>query len=279
MTFDSLVCFQTVVELGGFRLASEKLNKAQSAVSYSIKQLEDEIGFPLIDRSKYRSNLTSEGKAFFEKVKILIQNWHELQDYTSGLKKGCEPKIRIAISALLPLSPIMKGLKELKWRYPNTEVELIMDILGADRMLQKNEADLAISDVEGKLNKVESLKIGSLEMLPVGQIKSEKKLPQIVVGSSNIAQDRSAGIINKNSLWRVSDFNTKKELLTHGLGWGYMPKHLIEKELRETNLEKLSYDKNIVEIYLLRNKEKKMGPSLKLLWDFYSQLKTRPWIS
>ena len=73
ITIDQIQCFQAVSESGSFQKASEKLNKAKSAVMYSVKNLEEQLGFPLLDRTLYRSKVTSQGEAFlFRSQQILI---------------------------------------------------------------------------------------------------------------------------------------------------------------------------------------------------------------
>lgn len=59
--------FDTVVELGNLTKAAESLNLTQSAVSYSIANLESELGFPLLIRSRSGITLT---KQWAENLKI-----------------------------------------------------------------------------------------------------------------------------------------------------------------------------------------------------------------
>ncbi|KAB0481552.1 LysR family transcriptional regulator, partial [Pseudomonas vancouverensis] len=51
----------TIVETGGFIAASEKLFIAQSALSRQIKNLEEELGFEIFDRSEKKIKLTVAG--------------------------------------------------------------------------------------------------------------------------------------------------------------------------------------------------------------------------
>ena len=46
--------FCTVVELGSFTAAAERLNYSQSAVSQTIKTLEQELGTTLLSRQTHR---------------------------------------------------------------------------------------------------------------------------------------------------------------------------------------------------------------------------------
>ena len=53
-TLDQLRVFLTVVDLGSFAAAARKLGRATSVISYSIANLEDQLGFSLFDRESTR---------------------------------------------------------------------------------------------------------------------------------------------------------------------------------------------------------------------------------
>lgn len=72
MDFDQLITFLQVAELGNFSRAAEKVLRSQPAVSAQIRQLEDEYGTRLFDRTKKSVALTPAGELLLEYVKKLI---------------------------------------------------------------------------------------------------------------------------------------------------------------------------------------------------------------
>src|SRR5512142_2579664 len=72
MDFDQLITFLQVAELGNFSRAAEKVLRSQPAVSAQIRQLEDEYGTRLFDRTKKSVTLTPAGELLLEYVKRLI---------------------------------------------------------------------------------------------------------------------------------------------------------------------------------------------------------------
>lgn len=66
MDFDQLVTFLEVAKQGSFSRAGEKVFRSQSAVSAQIRQLEQEYGDRLLDRSGKTVKLTPAGQVFFE---------------------------------------------------------------------------------------------------------------------------------------------------------------------------------------------------------------------
>jgi LysR family transcriptional regulator, low CO2-responsive transcriptional regulator len=65
MDFDQLVTFLEVAKLGSFSRAGQKVFRSQSAVSAQIRQLEQEYGDKLLDRSGKVVRLTPAGRVLF----------------------------------------------------------------------------------------------------------------------------------------------------------------------------------------------------------------------
>lgn len=72
MDFDQLATFVEVATLGNFSRAAEKVLRSQPAVSAQIRQLEQEYGEKLFDRTKKSVRLTPAGELFLEYVKKLL---------------------------------------------------------------------------------------------------------------------------------------------------------------------------------------------------------------
>jgi DNA-binding transcriptional LysR family regulator len=71
--------FLTVAETGSFIEAARKMNITQSTVSARIKQLEDLLGRPLFQRSKFGAALTGAGEQFQKHALALIRVWQHAQ--------------------------------------------------------------------------------------------------------------------------------------------------------------------------------------------------------
>src|SRR5215469_16476906 len=70
--FDQLTTFLEVVNQGNFSRAGDKVYRSQSAVSAQIRQLEQEYGTRLLDRSGKRVSLTPAGEVLFEYANRLL---------------------------------------------------------------------------------------------------------------------------------------------------------------------------------------------------------------
>ena len=60
-TIDQLKVFLTIVETGSFTAAAKRLNRAVSAISYTIATLEHQLGIGLFDREGTRTPVLDQG--------------------------------------------------------------------------------------------------------------------------------------------------------------------------------------------------------------------------
>src|SRR5499427_10402522 len=73
MDFDQLITFLEVARQGSFSRAGEKVFRSQSAVSAQIRQLEQEYGDRLLDRSGKTVKLTPAGRVLLGYAERLLQ--------------------------------------------------------------------------------------------------------------------------------------------------------------------------------------------------------------
>lgn len=91
MTLLAYQVFQTVVEQGSFRKASEILNLTPSAVSHAISAMEQELGFSLFARSKSGISLTNYGEKLLPYINVVLNSEESLKQAVSqlnGLQQG-----------------------------------------------------------------------------------------------------------------------------------------------------------------------------------------------
>lgn len=288
MTLEQLVVLDTIVKTGSFRAASNRMHKAQSAISYAVRTLEDELGFALFSRSSYRPQLTSRGRSFLKKSHELLSQFDELEKTVEFLKRGHEPVVRIALSPLFPLPTLNNVIQEFKQRFPQTEVRFIHDILSNDEKLLEDHVDIALGEIYNESGKIESKKVATVKMLttvatghPLSKLKSPgtkdfENHPQIIL-TSPTPSPRSAGIDNSQNLIYVEDQLTKMSFIECGLGWGRLPEHLVKTKVKEKSLFILKQKPILVPLYIARNPNRELGPCGKFIWNHFSiQKKFQP---
>jgi len=90
-TLDQLQVFLTVVETGSFAAAGRRLRRATSAVSYTIANLEMQLGIALFDRERTRKPvLTKAGTTVLSKARAVSGGMDDLGASLKGLLGGLE---------------------------------------------------------------------------------------------------------------------------------------------------------------------------------------------
>src|SRR5450432_454138 len=97
MDFDQLVTFLEVAKLGSFSRAGQKVFRSQSAVSAQIRQLEQEYGDRLLDRSGKDVTLTPAGRVLFAYAERMLQMRDE--SLLAVADQGASPRGTLSIGA------------------------------------------------------------------------------------------------------------------------------------------------------------------------------------
>ena len=142
---DAFNVLQVLVEEGSFAKAAERLHKAQSAVSYQVKKLEEHLGVQLFSRDQYRAELTSEGRVILAEGQRLLQHLANIEHLASRFSEGWEPKLELVIDGALPMEPIMTALKRMAEHQIPTKIQLNMEFLGGvQHRFERDNADLML---------------------------------------------------------------------------------------------------------------------------------------
>ena len=90
-----LRAFVAVVEEGSFTLAARKIFVTQSAVSHSLRTLEEQLACRLLDRSGKRIAVTEEGELLLRRCKRVIFELEQASRDLDGLRRWGQTRIRI----------------------------------------------------------------------------------------------------------------------------------------------------------------------------------------
>jgi DNA-binding transcriptional LysR family regulator len=115
MELSQLEVFLAVACEGRFSRAAEKLFRTQSAVSQTIRKLEDELGEPLFDRSSREGVLTDAGRVLREYAEKLLNLRGDAQEALLELREVQKGKLVIAANEFtaLYLLPVLAEFRRL----------------------------------------------------------------------------------------------------------------------------------------------------------------------
>ena len=98
MQLETLVCFYEIANGKTFLEVADNHNLSQSALSKSIKKLESDLGFTLLDRSSRKVKLTPAGWQIMQDLNGVTELYDKLMSHTAQLNNNQ----RISISLMLP---------------------------------------------------------------------------------------------------------------------------------------------------------------------------------
>ena len=80
--------FMALAEELHFGRAARRCNISQPPFSVSIRRLESELGFPLVERSSHAVRLTAAGAAFYEEAGKALSQVRQASEVASRVKRG-----------------------------------------------------------------------------------------------------------------------------------------------------------------------------------------------
>lgn len=151
MNLHHLRLFAAVVDHGGFTKAAAVLNLSQPAISKSLKELESDVGMPLMDRGGRSLRLTDAGRTLYARARelfgverVAVRELREMR----GLKRGA---LRIAASTTIATYLLPAILGRFHLRHPRVRIQLASTNTRAVlRLLLEARVDLAL--VEGPVS-------------------------------------------------------------------------------------------------------------------------------
>lgn len=286
MKHEQLMTLEAIVLTGTFRGAAERLHKSQSAVSHTIRQLEEELDLELFSREAYRPSLTPAGEVFYREASRVLRQMQGLRTTAARLRAREEPELTIAVSATMDLDPLLPALADTGRHHPATHLRLRMEMMGGPiARLMEGKADIALASLEGvPLDNVEAEPVVEVTIRPVASpdlnlpanartlsvSEMQSHVQVVTAGTGGAAHQQSRDLLSGGLKWTVSDLTAKKKVILAGLGWGGLPDHMTEKERRSGALLSLNlegFPLRRTTIYKMRRRDQAIGVVADELWS------------
>lgn len=144
-TLRQMRCFVAIVGEGSFTGAALRLHMTQSAISAVLRDLEEELGLTLVDRTTRSARLTSAGEQFLGHARRILRDVDEAVADVKGLVDKSHGLIRVAASPLASAILLPQILESFRRTYPGVRVEL-HDVLTAEILdqVRRGDVDLGI---------------------------------------------------------------------------------------------------------------------------------------
>ena len=244
-TLDQLRVLLSVVENGSFAAAARKLNRATSVVSYTIANLEAQLGVRLFDRETTRKpQLTEAGRMVLGEARLIAGGIDTLRAKTRGLLQGLESELHVVFDTFLPEARVVDALKAFTHTFPTVSLHLSIETLGGvTQLVLDRRASIGVSGPLDTIDGIDRISVGSLRLIPVASAShplalSANNMPGagrahiqlVLTDRSSLTAGREFAVISSRT-WRLADLSSKHMLLKAGIGWGFMPETLVADDV------------------------------------------------
>ena len=240
-----------VVDEGGYAQAAVALHRSQSAVSYAVGRLQEELDVPLLVIEGRKAVLTPHGQTLLQRARGLLRDMNTLELLARSLKQGWEAELRLVVDAAFPREHLLKIVAELQQLCPNTQMQLSDAVLsGADEAIADGVADVVVTThvpsgyVGEFLLDVTFVAVARPDhpLFAVGHDLSFEDLTrhvQVVVRDSGLKHPRDEGWLGAERRCTVSSMEASLATVKAGLAYAWLPEHVVAASLRDGTLKVL----------------------------------------
>jgi DNA-binding transcriptional LysR family regulator len=299
-TTDQIVVFLAIVDCGSFASAAKSLGRAQSAVTYAIKRLEEQVGSELFDRGEYRPVLTEAGRALLPGARRIAEAMAAFRARAHSLAEGQEAEVSVVVDCIFPMQRVSDALRAFNHAFPAVPVQLYVEsyVRAAD-LLTDGTCAIGVLSEESCAGAKAPLTVraaGAVELIlvvaashPLAKAPSPIAVEdlnnhiRLVLGNRPEASQSAEMGRFYGALWFVSDVAAKRDLLLMGLGWGLMPTHMVADDVAAGRLVRVQPEKSdylpfnssprgghVLNMYCACKADRSLGPAAVWLLDYFS---------
>lgn len=238
MEIRHLKLIKAIVEEGGITRAKESLHLSQSALSYQLKEAEQQLGAPLFYRRNKKLVMTPVGEKYYKTAKKILRELGEAEAEVKKIVSGEKGVIRISTECYTNYHWLPAVLRKFEREFPQVEVEIVFEAtLKPVEKLIAGDLDLAITSNPEPFAQLEYVKLFTDEMLAVVSRHHPWASREFIEPE---AFRQTTLIIHSLPLETVSVF--RERLIPQGIS----PKKLIVLPLTEASIELVKADMGVM---------------------------------
>ena len=149
MNMKQALYFKTIAQYGTITAAAKQLYISQPSLSQTLRQIEDEVGTPLFDRSTSPFHLTYAGERYLKAVEAMLDIETRLKEEIESIRRDDGGRLRLGISVTRAMQVLPDVIPIFTKAYPNVTIELTEAASASlEGLLQKGQIDLALAALE-----------------------------------------------------------------------------------------------------------------------------------
>lgn len=144
-TLTRMQAFVDIVEQQGFSAAARKVGRSKALMSKYVRELEDELGILLLNRTTRQFSLTEAGEVFHKSALEILQKVGDLQDNVREAGKGHKGRLRVSAPRSLTDLEIGLPIVEFATAYPEITIDINLDDAMVDMVEEGYDVAIRIS--------------------------------------------------------------------------------------------------------------------------------------
>ena len=252
LTPEALGMVDSIARSGSFAAAARELGKVPSALTYSVRQLEDALDVLLFDRSSRQAKLTAAGEELLEHGRRVLGEVDALANRVRRVATGWEASLTIAADGVisrLTLFELVESFYAERGTSASTQLRLRTEVLtGVWEALVTGHADLAIglSGDTGAHKGIETRLLGDMPFVfavaphhplavmpePLADEEIQRHRAVAVADSAHRLTPTTHNLLGGQDVLTVTSMQAKIEAQVRCLGCGFIPEPLARSHIR-----------------------------------------------
>ena len=149
MNMKQALYVKTIAQFGTITAAARQLYISQPSLSQTLRQIEEEVGMPLFDRSTSPFHLTYAGERYLKAVEAMLEIDARLKAEIESIRHEDGGRLRLGISVTRAVQVLPEVIPIFSREYPHVLLELTEDAsANLEGLLQKGKVDIVLAALE-----------------------------------------------------------------------------------------------------------------------------------
>ena len=258
MDIRQLRYFVAIIEQGSFSKAAATLNVAQPALSLHVRNMEADLGTPLLFRSPQGVIATEAGEILLRNARTILDQFAVAQEEIRGHEAEPSGEVRLGLPGTISQILSVPLIIVARERYPKIRLRIAEAMSGfITEWIRERRVDIAVLYIPVEDRVLTSHPVLTEELCLLGPatpmedvttpafgavtLRDVARLPLILPSSSHGLRElleRAAAETGHvvNTIIDVDSYGNIKELVERGIGYSILPFNAISRETREGRL-------------------------------------------
>lgn len=204
--FAAMTAFVRVVETGSFTRAAEDLALSRAMVSMHVSALEREFGARLLLRTTRNLAMTDEGRVCYERSKVLLQGFDDLQESVAGANAAPKGMLRVNMPSVIGRILLSPAIPSFIRRYPDVSLRISLEERLIDVVEEGADVIVRIGELKDSSMIARHVHTASLVMCATPEYLARAGVPK---HPDDLAKHQCLGLLNANT-GRIREWHLRK---------------------------------------------------------------------